>query len=87
MLPFAWLGVLLSLLIAAGLMVLTTDGPVSLFNVTGLTIVVLGTFGAVLVSYPWREVQRIVRLAVRVFRHPGNRNERDIEPSDDSFCE
>ena len=77
--PFAWLGGLLALLLAAGLMALSADGPVSLINMTGLSIVVLGTLGAVLVSYPWREVLRIVRLAVRVFRHPGNRNERDIQ--------
>lgn len=76
--PLAWLGGLLALLLAAGLMALSADGPVSLINMTGLSIVVLGTLGAVLVSYPWREVLRIVRLAVRVFRHPGNRNERDI---------
>lgn len=77
--PFAWLGGLLALLFAAGLMALSADGPVSMLNVTGLTVVVLGTLGAVLVSYPWREVLRIVRLAVRVFRHPGSRNEQDIQ--------
>lgn len=77
--PLAWIGALLTLLLATGLMVLGAESPISLLNVTGLAIVVLGTVGAVLVSYPWREVLRVSRLALRIFRHPGSRNEQDIQ--------
>lgn len=77
--PFAWLGVLVTLLFTAGLMVLSADAPVSLLNMTGLAIVVLGTLGALLISYPPREVLRVVRLALRIFRNAGNRDERDIQ--------
>jgi chemotaxis protein MotA len=77
--PVAWIGALLTLLLATGLMVLGAESPISLLNVTGLAIVVLGTVGAVLVSYPWREVLRVSRLALRIFRHPGSRNGQDIQ--------
>lgn len=77
--PFAWLVALLTLLLMTVLMALSTDGPAAMLNVTGLAIVVLGTLGAVLISYPWREVKRVVRLAVHVFRDPGSRKEQDIE--------
>ncbi|WP_445001226.1 motility protein A [Halomonas mongoliensis] len=77
--PLAWIGALLTLLFATGLMVLGAESPISLLNVTGLAVVMLGTVGAVLVSYPWREVLRVSRLALRIFRHPGSRNEQDIQ--------
>jgi len=75
----AWLGVLATALLLGSLLLLSADSPVTLINLMGLAIVLFGTLGAIFISYPVREVLRVVRLAVRVFQGGGRRNEQDIE--------
>jgi chemotaxis protein MotA len=79
MTPTGWLGVLVTVLLLASLMLLSADDPVALLNVPGLAIVLLGTLGAVLISYPVKELLRVANLVVRVFRGGGRRDDRDIE--------
>ena len=75
----AWLGVLATALLLGSLLLLSADSPVTLINLMGLAIVLFGTLGAIFISYPVREVLRVVSLAIRVFQGGGRRNEQDIE--------
>lgn len=74
----AWLGIMATALLLGSILLLSADSLVTLSNLLGVSIVLFGTLGAVLISYPAREVLRVVRLAIRVFQGGGRRNEQDI---------
>ncbi len=75
----AWLGVMATVLLLASVLLLSADSPITLINLPGLAIVLFGTLGAVFISYPFKEVLRVIRLAIRVFQGGGRRNDQDIE--------
>lgn len=75
----AWLGVVATALLLGSILLLSADSLVTLSNLLGLSIVLFGTLGAIFISYPVREVLRVVSLAIRVFQGGGRRNEQDIE--------
>ncbi|MGM1051356.1 MAG: motility protein A [Pseudomonadota bacterium] len=75
----AWLGIMATALLLGSILLLSADSLVTLSNLLGVSIVLFGTLGAVLISYPAREVLRVVRLAIRVFQGGGRRNEQDID--------
>ncbi|WP_229819696.1 motility protein A [Kushneria pakistanensis] len=57
----------------------TAQSPLSFFNFPGLLIVLTGTLAATMISYPMREIRRVVALVGSVFRREPNFIREDID--------
>ena len=66
--PSTLIGIFASILLLVSVLFLTAESPSSFINLPGLAIVVTGTLAATFISYPLREVLRVVRLVGLVFR-------------------
>lgn len=76
--PSTLIGIVVSILLLAVVVIFTAQSPLSFFNLPGLLIVLTGTLAATLISYPMREVRRVVALVGSVFRRERNFIQEDI---------
>ncbi|KXS37079.1 MAG: chemotaxis protein MotA [Halomonadaceae bacterium T82-2] len=74
-----FIGIIASLLLLACVVLLSADSAMSFVNLPGLIIVLAGTLAATFISYPLREVVRVVRLVLVVFRREDDYAEQDIQ--------
>ncbi len=72
------IGIVASVLLLACVLLLSADSAMSFINFPGLAIVVAGTLAATFISYPLREVVRVVRLVGVVFRREDSYVEEDV---------
>ncbi|SDL07107.1 chemotaxis protein MotA [Modicisalibacter muralis] len=72
------IGIVASVLLLACVLLLSADTPTTFINLPGLAIVVAGTLAATFISYPLREVVRVVRLVGVVFRREDSYVEEDV---------
>ena len=64
--PSTLIGIFASMLLLVSVLFFTAESPESFINLPGLAIVVTGTLAATFISYPLKEVLRVVRrLAAR----------------------
>lgn len=76
--PSTLIGIVASVLLLACVVLLSADTAMSFINLPGLAIVVAGTLAATFISYPLREVVRVVRLVGVVFRREDSYLEEDV---------
>ena len=72
------IGIVASVLLLACVLLLSADTATSFINLSGLMIVIAGTLAATFISYPLREVVRVVRLVGVVFRREEDYTDEDI---------
>lgn len=77
--PSTLIGIAASLMMLASVLLLSAQAPSSFINLPGLAIVLTGTLAATFISYPLREVVRVVRLVGLVFRRENSRVEEDLQ--------
>ncbi|WP_136066770.1 motility protein A [Modicisalibacter radicis] len=73
------IGMLVSCLLLACVLLFTAESPDSFLNLPGLAIVLTGTLAATFISYPLREVIRVVRLVGIVFHRENTYVRDDID--------
>ncbi|MBZ9556534.1 MULTISPECIES: MotA/TolQ/ExbB proton channel family protein [Modicisalibacter] len=73
------IGMVASCLLLACVLLFTAESPDSFINLPGLAIVLTGTLAATFISYPLREVVRVVRLVGLVFRREDTYVRDDIQ--------
>ena len=66
-------------LLLASVLLFTAETPESFLNLPGLAIVLTGTLAATFISYPLREVVRVIRLVGIVFRRENTYTRDDIK--------
>lgn len=76
--PSTLIGIVASVLLLGCVLLLSADTAMSFINLPGLAIVVAGTLAATFISYPLREVVRVVRLVGVVFRREDSYLEGDV---------
>ncbi|HLT63871.1 MAG TPA: MotA/TolQ/ExbB proton channel family protein [Pseudohongiella sp.] len=76
--PSTIIGMLTSILLLATVLFFTAESPSAYFNPGGLLIVVTGTIAATFISYPMKEVVRVVKLVGLVFRRENTYTRDDI---------
>ncbi|MFD2189682.1 motility protein A [Pistricoccus aurantiacus] len=76
--PSTFIGIAASLMLLVSVVLTSADAPATFFNLPGLGIVLTGTLAATFISYPLKEVLRVVRLVGLVFRREKSRDERDL---------
>ena len=77
--PSTLIGILVSTAFLAVVLLFAVDDPMLFVDVPGLAIVLGGTLAATFLSYPLREVLRIVHLVGTVFRHDRLNTSKDID--------
>ncbi|WP_052384159.1 motility protein A [Litchfieldella xinjiangensis] len=77
--PSTLIGIVASTLLLASVLLLSAESASSFINLPGLAIVLTGTLAATFISYPLREVLRVVRLVGLVFRRENSYVESDIQ--------
>ncbi|RAR64648.1 chemotaxis protein MotA [Onishia taeanensis] len=77
--PSTLIGILASIGLLGTVLLFTAESPQSFINLPGLAIVVTGTLAATFISYPLREVLRVVRLVGLVFRRENTYVHGDIQ--------
>ncbi|TDX32801.1 chemotaxis protein MotA [Modicisalibacter xianhensis] len=77
--PSTLIGIVASCLMLASVLLLSAESSMSFVNLPGLAIVVTGTLAATFISYPLREVLRVVRLVGIVFRREDSYINDDIK--------
>lgn len=77
--PSTLIGIVVSVFMLAGVLLLSADSAVSFINFPGLAIVLLGTLSAAFISYPLKELVRVVRLVTLVFRREDCHVVEDIQ--------
>ncbi|TDB01942.1 motility protein A [Halomonas marinisediminis] len=77
--PSTLIGIAASLLLLAGVLILSVDPAATFLNLPGLVIVLVGTLAAGFISYPLREVVRVTRLVALIFHHERSQAEHDIQ--------
>ncbi|MCP1364879.1 chemotaxis protein MotA, partial [Halomonas sp. BBD48] len=77
--PSTLIGIAASCLMLACVLLLSAESALSFVNLPGLAIVVTGTLAATFISYPLREVLRVVRLVGIVFRREDSYAKDDIK--------
>ncbi|MHB0776532.1 motility protein A [Halomonas sp. WWR20] len=77
--PSTLIGIAASMLLLACVLLLSAESAMSFVNLPGLAIVVTGTLAATFISYPLREVVRVVRLVGIVFRREDSYVNDDIK--------
>ncbi|MGQ7262356.1 motility protein A [Vreelandella sp. V005] len=76
--PSTLIGIFASILLLVSVLFFTAESPASFINLPGLAIVVTGTLAATFISYPLKEVVRVVRLVGLVFRRENTYMRDDI---------
>lgn len=76
--PSTLIGIVASSLLLAWVLLLSADSALSFVNLPGLAIVLTGTLAATFISYPLKEVMRVVRLVGIVFRRENTYIHDDI---------
>jgi len=76
--PSTLIGMLASVLLLASVLIFSAESPYSFVDIPGLAIVVTGTMAATFISYPLKEVVRVVRLVGLVFRRESTYARDDI---------
>ena len=77
--PSTLIGILASIVMLASVLLFTAESPQSFVNLPGLAIVLAGTLAATFISYPLKEVVRVVRLVGIVFRRENTYIRDDIK--------
>src|SRR5690554_4305017 len=77
--PSTLIGMLASVLLLASVLIFSAESPYSFVDIPGLAIVVTGTMAATFISYPLKEVVRVVRLVGLVFRRENTYTHDDIK--------
>ncbi len=77
--PSTIIGMLASIVLLVSVLFFTAESPQSFLNLPGLAIVLAGTMAATFISYPLREVLRVVRLVGLVFRRENTYTRDDIK--------
>ncbi|WP_017429022.1 motility protein A [Vreelandella jeotgali] len=77
--PSTLIGMFASIVLLVSVLFFTAESPESFLNLPGLAIVVTGTLAATFISYPLREVIRVVRLVGLVFRRENTYVRDDIK--------
>jgi chemotaxis protein MotA len=77
--PSTLIGIVVSTAFLAVVLLFAVDDPMLFVDVPGLAIVLGGTLAATFLSYPLREVLRIVHLVGTVFRHDRLNTSKDID--------
>ncbi|MCP1673350.1 chemotaxis protein MotA [Natronocella acetinitrilica] len=77
--PSTVIGMVAGVILLATVLVFAVDQPATFINLPGLAIVVVGTLAATFISYPLREVVRVVRLVTIVMRNENTYSRDDME--------
>lgn len=77
--PSTLIGIVVSILLLMVVVLFTAQSPLSFFNLAGLLIVLTGTLAATMISYPMREIRRVVALVGSVFRREPDFIREDID--------
>lgn len=77
--PSTLIGIIASCILLASVLMFTAESPQSFINLPGLAIVLAGTMAATFISYPLREVVRVLRLVGLVFRRENTYARDDIK--------
>ncbi|MGM0520897.1 MAG: motility protein A [Pseudomonadota bacterium] len=77
--PSTLIGMFASIVLLVSVLFFTAESPESFLNLPGLAIVITGTLAATFISYPLREVLRVVRLVGVVFRRENTYVRDDIK--------
>lgn len=77
--PSTVIGMLASIALLASVLFFSAESPAAFINLPGLSIVVAGTLAATFISYPMKEVIRVVRLVGLVFRRENTYTRDDIK--------
>ena len=77
--PSTLIGMFASVVLLVSVLFVTAESPHSFINLPGLAIVLAGTMAATFISYPLKEVVRVVRLVGLVFRRENTYTRDDIK--------
>ncbi|ART63250.1 chemotaxis protein MotA [Kushneria marisflavi] len=77
--PSTVIGIVVSMLLLIVVVLFTAQSPLSFFNLAGLLIVLTGTLAATMISYPMREIRRVVALVGSIFRREPDFIREDID--------
>ncbi|MCE9682835.1 motility protein A [Halomonas alkalisoli] len=77
--PSTIIGMFASIILLVSVLFFTAESPQSFMNLPGLAIVLAGTMAATFISYPLKEVLRVVRLVGLVFRRENTYTRDDIK--------
>ncbi|EWH01294.1 motility protein A [Halomonas sp. BC04] len=77
--PSTIIGMFASVILLVSVLFFTAESPQSFLNLPGLAIVLAGTMAATFISYPLKEVLRVVRLVGLVFRRENTYTRDDIK--------
>lgn len=77
--PSTLIGMFASVVLLISVLFVTAESPQSFINLPGLAIVLAGTMAATFISYPLKEVVRVVRLVGLVFRRENTYTHDDIK--------
>ncbi|WP_110667918.1 motility protein A [Salinicola halophilus] len=77
--PSTLIGIFASVLLLVCVLFFTAESPDSFVNLPGLALVVTGTLAATFISYPLKEVVRVVRLVGVVFQRENTFVRDDID--------
>ncbi|WP_251978700.1 motility protein A [Salinicola avicenniae] len=77
--PSTLIGIFASVLLLVCVLFFTAETPDSFVNLPGLVLVVTGTLAATFISYPLKEVVRVVRLVGVVFKRENTYVRDDIK--------
>ncbi|GAA3540186.1 motility protein A [Zobellella aerophila] len=77
--PSTLIGMFASMALLASVLFFTAETPQSFINLPGLAIVFTGTLAATFISYPMKEVVRVIRLVGLVFRRENTYTRDDIK--------
>ncbi|AMD01803.1 motility protein A [Halomonas chromatireducens] len=77
--PSTIIGMFASVILLVSVLFFTAESPQSFLNLPGLAIVLAGTMAATFISYPLKEVVRVVRLVGLVFRRENTYMRDDIK--------
>ncbi|UYG00089.1 MULTISPECIES: motility protein A [unclassified Halomonas] len=77
--PSTLIGIGASILLLVSVLFFTAESAASFINLPGLAIVITGTLAATFISYPLKEVVRVVRLVGLVFRRENTYVRDDID--------
>ncbi|RKR07233.1 chemotaxis protein MotA [Kushneria sinocarnis] len=76
--PSTMIGIVVSVLLLATVVLFTAQSPLGFVNLPGLAIVLTGTLAATFISYPLREVARVLALTRSVFQRENSFVQEDI---------
>ncbi|OHV08870.1 motility protein A [Kushneria phosphatilytica] len=73
------IGIVVSVMLLATVVLFTAQSPLGFVNLPGLAIVLTGTLAATFISYPMREVARVLALTRTVFQRENSFVQEDID--------